>query len=115
MIHHDHHKKQQSQMWFCFTLGSIIGASGLFLIGTAQGRKLLRKAMEMAENMETSASKMIADLEDEAEEKGQKIKDFAEPLIGHTPLHTVLQKIQTVLPQHKVIEKSFVKHHKSLK
>lgn len=114
MIHHDHHKKQQTHMWFGFTLGSIIGASGLFLIGTAQGRKLLKKAMEMAENMETSVGKMLADLEDEVEEKGQKIKDIVEPLIETTPLHTVLQKIQTVLPPHKTTEKSYVKHNKSL-
>ena len=106
MIHRDHQKKQHNNVWFGFTLGSIIGATGLFLIGTTQGRKLLKKAMEMAENLEMSAQDMIVDLEKAGEKTEQKIKDIVEPLIEHTLLHTVLQKIQTVLPSHGTSEKS---------
>lgn len=115
MIHRDHPKKQHNNVWFGFTLGSVIGATGLFLIGTTQGRKLLKKAMEMAENLETSAQDMIADIEDYKEKNEQKIKDIVEPLVEHTPLHAVLQKIQTALPSQKVADKPFVTHHKSWK
>lgn len=114
MIHRDHPKKQHNNVWFGFTLGSIIGATGLFLIGTTQGRKLLKKAMEVAENLETSAQDMIADIEDYKEKNEQKIKDIVEPLVEHTPLHTVLQKIQTALPSHGTSEKSAHKSTRTL-
>ncbi|HLD26352.1 MAG TPA: YtxH domain-containing protein [Patescibacteria group bacterium] len=115
MTHHDNQKKHQSHIWFGFTLGSVIGATGLFLIGTTQGRKLLKKAMEIAEHLETSAEDVITHLENTVEEKGQKIKDIVEPFIEHTPLHSVLQKIQTVLPQNHTSEKSSMKRNHSLK
>ena len=92
--HHQNNKSQHNHIWFSFTLGSIIGASGLFLIGTTQGRRLLKKAMEMAEKLEGSVEEMIVRLKEEEEDTGRKI-------ISDPNLHTVLQKIQTALPHHK--------------
>ncbi len=106
MIHRDHHKKQHSHVWFGFTLGTVIGATGLFLLGTTQGRKLLKKAMEMAEHLETSTQDMLTHLEN---------KDIVEPLVEHTPLHKILQKIQTVLPQHHASEKPSMRTTQSTK
>lgn len=88
MTHRGQHQKPHSHIWFSFALGSIIGASGLFLIGTAQGRRLLKKAMESAEHLEESVADMLSRLEEE--DKPAVHED--------STLHTVLHKIQTILP-----------------
>lgn len=88
MTQHAAHQKSHSHLWFSFALGSIIGASGLFLIGTTQGRKLLKKAIAMGENLEESVADMLSRLEEEFEPAAE----------ANASLHTVLHKIQTVLP-----------------
>lgn len=108
MIHHAReNKSHHSYLWLSFALGSVIGASGLFLIGTTQGRKLLKRAMEIAETLEESAADLVGRIEEEAEDKGQKIRQAIEPIISNSNLQTVLDKIQTtVLPHHKESKKS---------
>lgn len=90
--HHHKTKEPGGNFWFNFTLGTLFGAGGLFILGTQQGRKLLKKAMEMAENLEGSAAEMIASLEEKVGDQEKKIGGS---------LHSVLEKIKMALPAKK--------------
>ena len=58
-----HHN--QSNFWFGFSLGAILGVTGVYLFGTKQGRQNLHKAMELTENLEETVEKAMGGLGEE--------------------------------------------------
>ncbi len=62
--HHNH-----SNFWSGFTLGAVLGVAGVYLFGTKPGRKNLKKALELTENLEETIEKTIGGVGEEYIEK----------------------------------------------
>lgn len=94
----------EGNVWFGFAVGAVIGAGGLYLLGTKDGRVLLKKLIDLAENMELSAEDVISEIEHTFEESEAKPVLDGEEILNHggASLHMVLDKIRQVFPDKKV-------------
>lgn len=54
-----------SNFWFGFSLGAVMGVTGIYLFGTKQGRKNLHKAIELTENLEETIEKAMGGVGEE--------------------------------------------------
>jgi len=48
-----------SRFWTGFTVGAVLGVTSIYFFGTKQGRKNLKRAMELTENLEETIEKTI--------------------------------------------------------
>lgn len=69
-MNNQHHS--QSNFWFGFSLGTVIGVAGVYFFGTKGGRKSLERALELTDNLEETVSKVV----------GGVGEDFIEDLAG---------------------------------
>lgn len=94
---------REGNVWFGFAVGAIIGAGGLYLFGTKDGRVLLNKLIDLAENMELSVEDVISEIEHTFEETQVKPLVQGEEVLakGAASMHVVLDKIRQVFPDGK--------------
>lgn len=59
MSHQNLQHRNRSHFWPGFTLGAVLGVAGVYFFGTKQGRKNLKKAIELTENLEDTIDKTI--------------------------------------------------------
>lgn len=89
---HDTHNKS---FWSGLSLGVIVGASGLALLGTKKGRELTKKLLDVTDNFEETAGNFINDMEHEIENyEGIGAAKKA----GFTAIESLLDKIQSIMP-----------------
>lgn len=100
-------KKHGSGFWFGMMMGSAVGTAGLYLLGTADGRKKLREVLDGFDNMDTD---IIEDIKKAAQEKDGKTSKKVV-----SDIHSVLGKIESSIPTRKEIKKYFVKDGKVMK
>lgn len=71
----DQNNHKLSSFWFGVLLGGAVTGSAAFFLGTKQGRKTLKRILEMTEDMEGT-------LKDFFEEYGEEIREKGEELLG---------------------------------
>lgn len=87
MLNNSQKQKPEGKFWFGLLVGGILGASGLFLLGTKKGRRLLKKILESTEELEDSLADVISEFEEKVEENSH--------LIPSKNVDAVLQKIKS--------------------
>ena len=89
-----------------FVTGTVLSGLGLYLLGTKQGRQILTELIKLAE-----------DLEKNQQSVNHKNKDSKTTLIAEQTktIKTVLDKLQTIIPDKEKIEKYFARDGKLLK
>ncbi len=102
--------------WLAFALGTTLSATFVFLFGTTNGRKILKKLLEATEGLEQDLDLLLGDL---TEELADKIKHKAEEPIDKvvaklktaetTGLHNLITKIKSFSENKKSIKTFFVK------
>jgi hypothetical protein len=105
-------KDTQEQPHFAssFFWGACFGAAGLYLVGTKQGRHILKRLMDSVEKLENSTEDIFEVLEDKLdgqlnEESLQNLVELGEKKEEHhvpsSNLHSVMEKIKLSLPSQK--------------
>ncbi len=102
----DQNNHKLSSFWFGFLLGGLLTGSAAFLLGTKQGRKTLKKVLEMSENIEETLKDLFDEYGDEIREKGVELLDNLKDLPkNHThaspqtsTLYGLLDKIKILSP-----------------
>lgn len=74
-----------------FLMGAVFGASALFFFGTAKGRQLLRKSLEVSEDLEKSIENIIKEMQSAVEKDEDKDNRFIQ----------ILEKIKSVFSSKK--------------
>jgi Mn-dependent DtxR family transcriptional regulator len=95
MLNNSQKQKPEGNFWLGFLLGGILGAGGLFLLGTKKGRKTLKKIIEASEELEESLADIIGDLEEKIEENQEKIGNKIAEVLPEKKIDSVLQKIKS--------------------
>lgn len=96
----DQNKLPYSNFWLGFSLGAItLGIAG-YLLGTKNGRTLLKKLLELSENLEENILLLGEELEENFVEKSQLGQPQKPSQETHSTLHDVLEKIKV---RHKII------------
>jgi gas vesicle protein len=110
-----------SSFWFGFLLGGAITGSTAFFLGTKQGRKTLKKLLEMTEDMEGTLQTFFEEYGNEIREKGAELFDEVKKIpknlnpISSTSstIHGILDKIKILSPStQKKVKRFFVKEGK---
>lgn len=110
-----------SSFWFGVLLGGAITGSAAFFLGTKQGRKTLKKILDLSENMEETLETFFEEYGEEIKEKGIEIfEDLKkhEKNQTHNPLpsatiHGLLDKIKIFSPgTQKKVKRFFIKEGK---
>lgn len=105
-----HNEQQGGGFWFGMMMGSIVGSSALYLLGTKEGRKKFRNILDSLEDIDTE---LIHDLETMLkDDDGTGVKQVKSVV---TDIAQVLDKIQSTIPAKKQVEKYFAKDGKVLK
>jgi len=100
------HTSSSSSLSFLF-IGILIGAGGLYLLGTKNGREIVRKMVDAFESMEYSADDIVSELEQLAQHYVEKQEEGAEARVeqAHDTLDGVMDKIKNVLPIRKDVRR----------
>jgi hypothetical protein len=84
-------------LWIGFGLGASLTLLVSFFLGTKKGREMLKKILEVSENLEEDVLKMAEEVEGMLIHKTEQVKNHAEtskrPHIGN-----LLDKIKTLIP-----------------
>ena len=88
----------KSDLWSGMIIGLLLGAGGLFFLGTKTGRQQLKKLLGMIEDMELSAEDIAKTIEDIAssEELKHELLTGSKNETGN--IDNVLTKIKMILP-----------------
>lgn len=103
--------------WSGFFIGAVFGLGIFFLLGTKKGREILKRALELSQEIEEK----VSDIADELEERGQEGKKSSKKIEKETStsagdnLNSVLKKIKSAMPSKDEVKKYFVKDGKVLK
>lgn len=98
----DQNNHKLSSFWFGLLLGGALTGSAAFFLGTKQGRKTLKKILELSENMEGTLETFFAEYGEEIREKGEELLDEVKKLpknhqnspSTNSTLHGLLDKIK---------------------
>jgi len=110
-----------SSFWFGFLLGGAVTGSAAFFLGTKQGRKTLKRLLEMSEDMEGTIQDFFEEYGEEIREKGAELLEEVKKLPkNHTntpspgsTIHGILDKIKILSPgTQKKVKRFFVKEGK---
>ncbi len=110
-----------SSFWFGFLLGGALAGSAAFLLGTKQGRKTLKRVLEMSEDIEGTLQSFFEEYGDEIREKGEELWDEVKKLPKHhtnasppgSTIQGLLDKIKILSPAtQKKVKRFFVKEGK---
>lgn len=117
----DQNNHKLSSFWFGFLLGGAVTGSTAFFLGTKQGRKTLKKILELTENMEETLETFFEEYGEEIKEKGIELledikkqpKTQANNSFPHSTLHGILDKIKIFSPNaQKKVKRFFMKEGK---
>lgn len=110
---------QQSNFWSGLAMGVIFGASSLYLLGTKNGRQFIRKLLDATENLEEMGESVIDEVQnyfsEDHSEQPEASEAEQESMSGVKTVESVIEKIQSVIPEPKTIKKYFEKEGKPLK
>ncbi len=110
-----------SSFWFGFLLGGALTGSAAFFLGTKQGRKVLKRLLEMSEDIEGTLQTFFEEYGDEIREKGVELWGEVKKLPKHhantsspsSTIHGLLDKIRILSPgTQKKVKRFFVKEGK---
>ena len=108
--------KSTSNFWFGLLIGSALGAGGLYVVGTKNGRKFAKKMLDAAENWEMVLEDAVAEFDfktyGERENIKEGMEEFGKKAKGD--METVLEKIFSVAHKQES-KKYFSKDGKILK
>lgn len=107
--------KNTSNFWFGLIMGITFGAGGLYLIGTKNGRKKIKKLMELAEDMELHLEEVVDNVGYDLEKKEEGFKEKATEFIEKNDIKGIIEKITSIIPEKKETKKYFVKDGKIIK
>lgn len=114
-----------NNFFFGFALGAGVTAAAAFLLGTKKGRKILKNALELSENLEENLLILGEELGETLAEKGieikEELKNLPKQAVGavshlkkeHHGLDSLLHKIKTLSPA--PVKKFFAKEGKILR
>lgn len=99
-----------NNIWFGVVVGILLGGGGLYVLGTKNGRSLLKKIIALAEDMELSLEDVLSSVEEIFEEENPVImgKEDSQST-SHDNLNTVLDKIKHVFPVERESKRYFAK------
>lgn len=110
-----------SSFWFGLLLGGAVTGSAAFFLGTKQGRKTLKKILELSENMEGTLETFFEEYGEEIKEKGVELFEDLQKLpkshttnsLPNSTIHGLLDKIKIFAPgTQKRVKRFFVKEGK---
>lgn len=90
---HSDFRNKSSNLWLGFAVGAITATSLAFLFGTQKGRQILKKLLEISENLEENALAIAEELEEMLAEKAE---NFSQQQQNKPILGTLLDKIKTL-------------------
>ncbi|OGK18230.1 hypothetical protein A2866_05095 [Candidatus Roizmanbacteria bacterium RIFCSPHIGHO2_01_FULL_39_8] len=86
-----------SNLWIGFGLGASLTLLVSFFLGTKKGREMLKKILEVSENLEEDVVKMAEEIEGTLIHKTEQVKNHGEtskkPHMGN-----LLDKMKTLIP-----------------
>lgn len=91
MTNNDGELRQTNNFLAHFLMGAVFGASALFFLGTTKGRQILRKSLEVSEDLEKSIEKIIKESAGKIEEDEEKDNRFIQ----------ILEKIKSIFSSKK--------------
>lgn len=112
-----------SSFWFGLLLGGAVTGSAAFFLGTKQGRKTLKKLLELTEDMEGTLETFFEEYGDEIKEKSiefledikKQPKNQTNTSLPNSTIHELLDKIKILSPgTQKKVKRFFVKEGKIL-
>jgi len=89
----DQNHNKNSNIWLGFAFGAITATTLAFFLGTKKGRLMLKKILELSENLEDNALVIAEQIEEALIEKAEKITDQKsdKPILGN-----VLEKMKSL-------------------
>jgi hypothetical protein len=111
-----------STFWLGFILGAIATGAGAYFFGTKKGREMLKKILELSENLEENLLIIGEELEEELGETGKQIKETLMELPNKINqqdnktskgIDSLLNKISMLSPNQKKSDKKFFIKEKS--
>ncbi len=72
----DQNHNKNSNLWLGFAFGAASVSVLAFFLGTKKGREMLKKILELSENMEENALVIAEQIEEAILEKAEKISDI---------------------------------------
>lgn len=110
-------QSSQSNFWSGLALGVVFGASSLYVLGTKKGRKFLHQVMEAVENIEDMGEDVIEEVSEFISEYKGAEADSPEgkKQVNTGTVESIIDKIQSAIPEKKQIKKYFFKEGKILK
>ena len=110
MTTHETRYQGGGNIWFGVAVGILLGGGGLYFLGTKDGRKLLKKIIALAEDMELSLEDVVNEVEELFESENPVIDGQGNMDLGrHDNINTVLDKIKHVFPHENETKRYFVK------
>ncbi len=110
MVNNKVHNQNLGNIWFGFATGIVLGGGGLYLLGTKDGRVLLKKIIAFIEDMEFSAEDVLNGVE---EVLNAEVSDETDVQQGAKPhndsLNMVLDKIKHVFPIEGQVKRYFAR------
>lgn len=87
----DQNHNKNSNLWLGFAFGAITATSIAFFLGTKKGRQMLKKILELSENLEENALVIAEQIEEAIMEKTDKASEQKQdkPILGN-----VLEKMK---------------------
>src|SRR5687767_2651097 len=77
-------RNHKDTIWQGFAAGALAGGAVIYLLGTKRGRGLLKRAVEMAEDMEVDLGKYLEGVEEHIKEE---LEERIIPILPHTPMN----------------------------
>ncbi|OGK09253.1 hypothetical protein A2767_06950 [Candidatus Roizmanbacteria bacterium RIFCSPHIGHO2_01_FULL_35_10] len=76
---------RNSNLWLGFAFGAISATTIAFFLGTKKGREMLKKLLELSENLEENAIVIAEQIEEAIMEKADKVSEQKQdkPLLGN--------------------------------
>lgn len=93
MNENKHLHQAHGNFWSGFYMGTILGAGGLFLLGTKKGRETLQKILDATENLEESVVNILDELHKEV--NNEKASSTVEMITSHLPTGENLNALTT--------------------
>jgi GTPase SAR1 family protein len=103
-------EQKLNNFWLGFAFGTITAGGAAYLLGTKQGREILKKILELSENWEENFLEIMEELGEEIGDKGSEIINEVKKLPtqkNHSSLDSLLNKMRHLTPSDNKKEKRF--------
>ncbi|OGK14545.1 hypothetical protein A3C98_02095 [Candidatus Roizmanbacteria bacterium RIFCSPHIGHO2_02_FULL_37_15] len=84
---------KSSNLWLGFAFGALAATTVAFLFGTNKGRQILKKLLELSENLEENALAIVEEIEETFVDKAKELHEVKQekPILG-----TLLDKMKSL-------------------